>query len=418
MTTVTTTPTTPNPYAPVGLTRDITAEKAAVIQNAPADAQASVKQTLASSPDNVFALQSTDWSNMQKAVTHGLQLPITQGDFTDKYGAFDDTADVQGAIQIFNTINTLLTQYGDPSSIAQDIDQYTSMTDPPTAIFAYTVWLAAQVELAAQNIQNEFNAFVQDVLPSLSPDDAATALLQLIQAPGGLLDTVSNTLLPLTKTYNTTVGTYYKQLYDALLNTNAAGPDSLAKYLAQDNNVLTAAQNDVTEISSQIATLQSEIATDNQQYLAFTITASVSPALSLLPPLFFLQGLIDAAVFGSLAGVWKGKLDALNSQLQQQQAAEQQKTQLVADLTTFNQQASTIGTYGTTFLNDVDGLVKAWTNFVGTLNTAVKDIQTAQKDANFKFLQEGLISAACTEWQTAITAIENFKASGFMIQTS
>jgi hypothetical protein len=208
---------------------------------------------------------------------------------------------------------------------------------------------------------------------------------------------------------------YYTQLNDTLTNTEIGGPPSLARYLNNEDNVLKAAQAADATLTSTINDLNSQLAEANQQYIAFTATAAVSPLLSLLPPLFFLQAVIDAAVFGSLAGVWKGKIDGLNSQLSNAQAEEQKKAQLLLDLAQLNTQAAAISTTGIEFLNAVGQLEDGWATLTTDLNDllANTDEKTLAGDGTFKLYSA--LKGALTCWDTIIFAADKFRSSGFIV---
>jgi hypothetical protein len=395
--------------------RDTTAEKAAVVQAAPADVQTNLQQTLASSPQYVFPLQTTTWHNMQMAVKAGLQIPIAQGDFTTKYGVFDDTADVQGAITIFTQLNDLLTKFGDPTSIAAEISKYTSMTDPPDAVFAHAVWLSQQTSLAAQDINNLISGLQDCLAPGTPVADKLEALKEICLDQGGISDKAT-TMKGKADTFNKKVANYYSNLNTTLTNTDVSGPDSLAKYLAKEDNVLAAAKQKVTDLSNDITSLQSQVATANQQYLAFTISASLAPVACMLPPLFIFGGIIDAAVCGSLAGVWKGKLDALNTQLQQEQVEEQKKAQLVADLQVLNDHADMINTTGLDFLNAVGSMVDGWATLTSQLADLIGNLSPDKLDDEGTFLLVTTLKGAVTSWNNVMSAADQFRNAGFLVQ--
>jgi hypothetical protein len=393
-------------------------DKAATIDAAPDELKASFEEQFANSPDHVFPLQSETWSHMQVAVKAGLKLPIADGDFTTKYGTFEDTADVQGAIQIFKDLNALLDKFGDATSISTEINKYTSMTTPPDAIFAHSIWLSQQTSLAAQKIQaieKDLGDFLND--PSLTTADKVEALKELVTDSGGIRDK-ANEMAAKCSVFNTQLADYFTQLSDTLTNTEIGGPPSLARYLANENNVLKAAQAIDATLTSQITDLTSQLAEANTQYIAFTATACAAPILSLLPPLFFIQAVIDAAVFGSLAGVWKGKVDSLNTQLAQAQTEEQKKAQLVLDIGQLNTHAEAINVAGIDFLNAVSKLEEGWTTLTSDLNAllANTDEATLAKDGTFSLYSA--LKGASQAWDTIIDAADTFRSSGFIIAST
>ncbi len=68
-----------------------------------------------------FPLQTAAWLNMQVAVRAALGSSLSEQDFTNKYGQFDDEGAVLGAVHTLGGIQATAQKYGDPQTLISSL---------------------------------------------------------------------------------------------------------------------------------------------------------------------------------------------------------------------------------------------------------------------------------------------------------
>lgn len=471
-------------------------------------------------PDHTFPLQNDAWVKMQNVVTQALAFPLSSADFTDLYGTFSEEGSVETAVNILGQINTTAAKYGDPRTLINSLADFQQANDPPSSIYGHAVWLAAQIQVAAEQIHNVLNAGITDIGkydkdPTQRLQDLTDLLVGVVgvnsyavalqgyiggiagtitfTAAGSNGDTVTvngvvitlvtskptgNEILigdsavatainlqaflaaaavsgnPALKIANYAVSGAVVTIFPAssvdrnsftLATSSAAitlsgatlGNDtgfqgavtdfynelnleltgqsnSLQWYLNQSDNVLTDAQTAVSSYQRQIDQLTDQIKKLNDEYIGFTVAASVSPLLMFFPFFGPFLAIADAATFGVLAKQVKGQLDGLQSQLNSATEEEKKKSALVAQLGSFNKVAGDVETDGQAFLNAISGMLSSLTDWSVQISTQLNALTPEDLENWSALIQRVGFEAALTGWQQIETAAEAFFTAGFM----
>ncbi len=385
-------------------------EHAELLGSQPKEVQEAAKKALEDAPDELFALQTKGWVAMQGAVKMGLSLPINEGDFTEKYGLFESKTAVEDCLAILVDINALLQEFGDPTSIAKEIDKYTSLKTPPNAIFAHSVWISLQTQLAAELIKDRQHTLLRFVR-ELSIGQQVEAFQEIVIGKHGIRDQAAE-MENRCRAFSVKLGDYYQRLFEKLKGKN----QSLKSYLDESDNVYDAAKRESDKLSRSLCPLRAEANDLNTKWIAFTSTAAASPAACVVPPLFFFNTIIIASVFGPLAGKYHAMYEEKLKEIQDAKEDEKKKNDLVAHLGQFNHQAQIIDEKGTDFLDAVGKMTDGWATLQTELTKLAANItpDTLQDLGNF-----GLIAAlegANTQWDRIAEGAKRFRASGFLIE--
>src|SRR5688572_22107889 len=98
---------------------------------------------------NRFVLFSDSWLNLQSFVQAGLLLPITKGNFEEKYGAFSNQKLITDAVEAMRKVQGLSATFGNPSLIKKKIlenQSYLTSKTAPAEVYGHIIWLAMQMQ--------------------------------------------------------------------------------------------------------------------------------------------------------------------------------------------------------------------------------------------------------------------------------
>jgi len=360
-------------------------------------------------PSVAFPLQTKAWLKMQDVVRSALAFPLTQQDFTNLYGDFADEAQVEAALTVLAAINETAQDYGDPTTLISEIAQFANANSAPDSIYGNAVWLAAQTQTAAEQIEALLSEGLADIADDPTPEQRLQDLTALLTGQGMITDQ-ANGLKELIEAFEKKTTVFYQTL-----NTELNAPqNSLAAYLAQDDNIYNDAKKAVADEQSLINQLNGQIGELNKEYIGFTVAASVSPLFLLIPFFGIFLAVADATTFGVLASKVKQALDAANAQLSQDEKAEQQKAALVTQIQGFNSQAATVEADGKEFLDAISQLISGWAEFETHIQKRL-DALTADDLKDWPaFLQKVNFQAALTGWQNIQQTAQTFFDTGFV----
>jgi hypothetical protein len=360
-------------------------------------------------PGAAFPLQTTAWLKMQTVVNTALGFPLSSADFTTLYGTFQDEAAVEGAVTVLGNIKTTATQYGDPATLISQLSSFQSATTPPDSIYGNAVWLAAQTQANAQQIVSLLQEGLTDIGQETDPQQRIADLQALLTGEGSVTS-YATTLQGQVTAFQDKTTTFY-----GTLNSQLTGPtDSLKSYLGQSSNVLADAQSAVTTDQGQIDALNTSIHHLNEEYIGFTIAASLSPLLTLIPFVGIPLAIADATTFGILATKVKNQIAALQGQLATVSADEQQKTALVTQLTGFNLSTQSVETDGQAFLDALATLAAGWGAFQTQVALRLSSLTPKDVTDWNAFLDKVNFQAAVDGWNLVGAKAETFFQTGFV----
>jgi hypothetical protein len=142
-----------------------------------ADHGISIARASADSPakKSRFVLFSEEWLNLQMYIQSVFELPITQGDFDEKYGDFDsgDRSLIEGAVDAMRDVRALSDVFGTPEIVVEQLaNDPDYLTDGKSkCIYAHIVWLATKMQYVA----NKFDLSVGLLKERLDPDRNSSA---------------------------------------------------------------------------------------------------------------------------------------------------------------------------------------------------------------------------------------------------
>jgi hypothetical protein len=390
-----------------------------VTSNAPADTQAFLAPpasllTQLTDPNTgqdtyAFPLQTTAWLKMQDVVRIALSFPLSKDDFTSLYGTFTDEGTVDTALTILGAIQQTASQYGDPQTLISQIAQFQQADTAPDSIYANAVWLAAQTQLTAQQIAALLQDGLNDIGKNPDPQTRIDELTELLTGQGGV-NPMAATLQSEISDFQTKVSTFY-----GTLSTELTGQtNSLEWYLNQSSNVLTDAQNDVADDEAAINQMNATIKQLNDEYVGFTVAASVSPVLLLIPVFGIFLAIADATTFGILATKVKEQLDAVKQSLANEQEEEQKKAALVTQLTNFNASAKDVDVDGKAFLDAISTLIAGWTQFGDQITLRLKSLTTDDVKDWSDFMTNVGFQTSLDGWNLIASKAEAFFTAGLV----
>jgi hypothetical protein len=359
--------------------------------------------------DYAFPLQTTAWLKMQAVVATALAFPLTQTDFTNTYGTFTDEGVVETALTILGSINTTAVKYGDPTTLISSLESFQQAGTAPTSIYGNAVWLAAQTQLAAQQIGSLLNQGLTDI--GLNPDPATrvTELTELLTGQGGI-NSYASTLQGYIGAFETAVTAFYNEL-----NGELTGPtDSLQWYLNQSSNILSDAKAAEATDAQTIDQLNSTIKELNDEYVGFTVAASVSPVLLLIPFAGPFLAVADATTFAVLATKVKSQLDAAQQRLDQVSDDDKKKQALIAVLGQFNLSAGDVESDGQNFLNTISTMISGWSEFQNQINLRVGALTENDVQNWSAFMTQLGFETALSGWNLVAAKAESFYQTGFV----
>jgi hypothetical protein len=360
-------------------------------------------------PDYAFPLQTSAWLKMQDVVSKGLNFPLSSTNFEAQYGTFTDEGSVETALTILGEINTTAAKYGDPQTLISDLTTFQQSNAAPTSIYGHAVWLAAQTQLAAQQIESLLNEGLTDIGQEPDPSTRVQELTELLTGQGGVTS-YATTLQNNIQGFETAATNFYNELTPEL-----TGPsNSLKWYLDQSKNVYTDAQDAVTADMAQIAQLNASIKQLNDEYIGFTVAASVSPVLIIFPILGIFLAIADAVTFGVLATKVKQQLDAARQTLESTTEEEQKKAALVTQLDGFNKAAADVETDGQDFLTAISGLISGWSEFSDQITLRLTSLTADDVKDWSAFLTKIGFQTALDGWTLVATKAEQFYQAGFV----
>ena len=385
----------------------------------PADLLIQVTDPTTNQPGYAFPLQTNTWLKMQDVVTKALKFPLSSADFQDLYGTFSDEGSVETAVNILGQINTTAAKYGDPQTLISSLSAFQQADTPPSSIYGHAVWLAAQTLTTAQQIGALLQDGLTDIGQETDPAQRLQDLTALLTGQGGV-NSYATTLRDYIGRKDPGTGKYtgfiaaVTDFYDEL-NPELTGPtNSLQWYLNQSDNVYKDAQNAVSSDQQQIEQLNGQIKKLNDEYIGFTVAASVSPLFVFFPFFGILIAIADATTFGVLATQVKNQLGSLTSSLNSATADEQKKSALVTQLGGFNTTAGDVETDGQDFLTAIGKLSSGWTEFSNQITTQLNALTPDDLKNWGEFMQKVGFQDAVKGWNLIEQKAEQFYFAGFV----
>lgn len=372
-----------------------------------------------STPDSTvkqtrFGLFTTEWIQMQSYVAAAVEMPIGQGNFTEKYGAFDDSSLITGCVDAMKNVQATASEFGDPKSLKKQLTANPALLasdEAPKEIYTHTVWLGQRVNQTAFKIQSGYQSVLDEVsgLPSQSQVDAIKAYL--FDATLGPI--------PLSITMAAQVGDLVKKL-GKFEEKMAAYNDTMQKFVNSSGQMMTTLDNTLGTLAKQIDKLKTDRDAAYDAWVKWTIAAvvaSVGVAIigGLLAPFSFGASVAVGATAGAAVGIGLGikastymaKYNEYCKELKAKEKDLKQKNLLKGDLTGFSTQMGIVGPAMTKFMGSLASVQGVFAKMTADMTQLSNDI-TPQNVGTISFLVKSKANLAIDVWKQVGTAAGDF----------
>lgn len=357
-------------------------------------------------PPNRFILFTHSWLDLQNYIQQALALPINQGDFKEKYGDFADQALITNALAAMKNVQGLSSTFGSPATIKQQISQdpnYLFAAVPPAEIYGHIIWLATQIQSAADTFNFTFSS-LQDLLsPSAGdPTTRANNLKTILVGQGGLVSTAEDmknrTGVLLQKLVN-----FDTQITDA--NTQIQTYATSGSQLLTTANKLIGSMQD--DIKNNLQPKADEAYKKWRDYTIAAVTTSVGITI-LTAGLLWPVGAALGIGLGIAAAKQRAAYNSLMDDIQKEGVEIGKKARLVTDMTGLNQSMTYVAPAMTTFKTNLGIIEGVWADIGGRL-AYISNNYTVEQLSNYQWVQQTMkVLDAANKWKGISTTASEF----------
>jgi len=354
----------------------------------------------------LFCLFTEDWLQLQTYIVQTLQLPITQGDFTAKYGTFSDSGEVEAVVGAMAAVQALSVDFGDPTKLFNELQSNPAILEgatAPTELYTHIVWTAYQIYNAAQTFNETLAEFMTLLNPSNcgSPTQCAAALTEVLTGQGGL----QSTAVSATATVNGLIS--HLSSFNQKMSTPNA---TIQKYTANSSTFYKDAVAAGGQDASDVQTFQTDADAAYTAWKDYTIAAvTVSVGLIVISGgLLWPAAAAAAGVLGHDAVEARDNYNKYCAKRDAASADEQKKHQLITDLGGLNTSVGKVGTAAANFVNTLAQVAAAWVTIGQDLAYIVNNY-TPEELSNYNWVNQSLkCEQATQDWATIGTAAQAF----------
>ncbi|WP_426756939.1 alpha-xenorhabdolysin family binary toxin subunit A [Myxococcus sp. Y35] len=371
-----------------------------------------------------FALFSDSWLELQAYVGAASEMPITQGDFEQKYGKVGGSATITDCIGAMKKVKEASTEFGDPKALRAALianPNLLATPEPPSEIYTHTVWLGQRVNETAGKLVSGYTS-VLDGLSGLPPQE------QVANLKAYLFDQTLGPI-PLSKQMSDEVGVLIKKLgvfeqkmneYNEKLQAFTRGS---SKMMAELNSTLGA-------LAQKIADLEKSRDAAYKAWRDFTIAAvatSVGCVLlgGLLAPFTGGLSLLVGGAAAIASGVGLGikaaqcreEYNGYCEMLATEEAERKKKQLLRADLGGFDTQMQRVGPAMGKFLKNLQTLQGVWVQMNSDM-LAIHNSVNAGNVGTLPFLVKAKAQLAVDSWKSVGDSARQFTVGSLVDYTS
>lgn len=370
---------------------------------------------------NRFVLFSDSWLNLQAYIQAGLLLPITKGNFEEKYGAFSSQKLITDAVEAMKRVQGLSETFGNPTLIKKKIlenKSYLTSKTPPSEVYGHIIWLAMQMQASAGRYHSTLKN-VERFLSTGSKQERADNLKEILIGRGGLITIAADMqartddLLKKLITFDGHISAANEQLVTYTRNGSKLIDEAKAiskRYQDSIDNELKPAAKKAWD-----------------RYIGFTVGAATAPIAiffigmlaAVLAPVTFGTSLVfaGAAIAGSAgaavalaiaAGEQNKIYNKLQNDIRNAEKEIQKKAVLVTDLGAFNSQAAVIGGGLADFKKRLQEISGMWLDVQGNL-AYICNNYTVEQLGDLSFINQVIqLEDAGEKWQDIKTTCQEF----------
>lgn len=371
-----------------------------------------------------FALFSDSWLQLQGYVGATLELPITSGNFEDKYGSFGASKTITDCIAAMRNLQETSTEFGDPKSLRADLIKNPNLLatkDPPQEIYTHTVWMGQRVHATAATIVSGYQSVLESQPGLPSKEQVANLKAYLFDQTMGPI--------PLSQKMSDEVGDLIKKLgkFEQKMNEYNA---KMQAFTRTGSDMMAQVDQEIGALGQKIKELQKLRDDAYKAWRDFTIAAvacSVGCVLLgfLLAPL---TGGVSLLVGGALAiasGVGlgakaaqnRGKYNEYCKLIETESADLKKKQRLRSDLGDFNTQMQRVGPAMAGFLKNLQTVQGVWVQ----MNTDMVGISQSITESNvgsLPFLVKAKADMAIDAWKAVDESAKHFTVESLVDYTS
>lgn len=360
----------------------------------------------------LFCLFTQDWITMQTFIVQALQLPISTGNFKQKYGTFKDEEEIEGCVNAMATIQGLSADFGNPLTLIQELASNPAILQsatPPAPIYTHIVWFATKLYQNATTFNQTLTQFMTLLNPANcgSPEQCGQIVQELLTGPGGLQAT-AETMVALSNKLTQDLAKFALKLQPSVA--------TMTDYTASSSTFYQDVENAINTDISDVAAFQQAADDAYKLWRDLTISA-VTTSVGTLVLSAGMAWPISATLAGALGAEAKKARDAYDNACRERDAAktdEQKKIQLKMDLNSFNMQMQPVTQAVQAFQASLQQVTAVWTQIGSDLAYISTNFTPAQL-GDLSWVRQALaLDRATQDWKTIADKTEEFTAQSLV----
>jgi hypothetical protein len=357
----------------------------------------------------LFCLFTQDWITMQTFIAQALQLPITTGNFQEKYGTFADEDQVEGCVAAMKAVQGLSADFGDPGALVKELAQNPAILQSPTApaqLYVHIVWFATKLYQTATTFNQTLGQLLT-ILNSVPPDQLQATVTQILTGQGGLQSSAVS-MVTLANDLISDLAKFIQKLTPAT--------NTMSDYTAKSSQFYQDVVNAVGQDAKDVEAFQEAADAAFKLWRDLTISA-ITTSVGVLVLTGGLAWPVSAVLGGVLGDQAKKARDAYDNACSQRDAAaadEKKKMDLQNDLGAFNKQMAPVNQAAQNFMNDLQKVAGVWTNIGSNLAYIAQNFTPAQFENLPAWRDAMLLDNATQDWQTIAAKADEYTANSLV----
>ncbi len=368
----------------------------------------------ASGQQSQFGLFTSSWIELQSYVGAALDLPMSKGNFEEKYGTFDSSKTITDCIGAMQSVKNAAAEFGNPKTLRQQLivnPNLLATPTPPAEIYTHTVWLGQRVHETAGRIVSGYESVLEE-LPGMPGKDQVEAIKAYL---------FDETLgpIPLSKKMSDEAGVLIKKLgvFEAKMNEYNA---KLKAFTGSSSQMMADVNTAIGSLQQRIKSLEASRDAAYKAWQDFTIaacTTSVGCFLigAILAPATGGVSLVVGTVAAIATGVGLGikaaqcraEYNLYCDQIASERADLVKKQRLRSDLGDFDKKIQLVAPAMQGFLKNLQAVQGAWVQ----MNTDMLAINASLNPGNvgtMPFLVKAKAKMAIDAWKSVDDSAKQF----------
>lgn len=371
-----------------------------------------------------FSLFSESWVDLQGFVGSAMELPISNGNFEDKYGSIGSSTTITDSIAAMKDVQAASAEFGDPKTLRKDLIENPNLlasAEPPSEIYTHTVWMGQRMHETAGKLASGYDS-VFEGLSGLPPKD------QVSNIKAYLFDQTLGPI-PLAQKMSEDINILIKKIGRFEQKMNEYN-EKLKSFTKNSSDLIAEVNVSIGGLSQKISDLKKSRDEAYAAWRDFTIAACVSSVACLLIGglLAPLTGGVSLLVGGAAAiasGVGLGIKAAQNSAkyneycklIKTEEAELKKKSRLRNDLSDFDTQMQLVGPAMSSFLRNLQSVEGVWVQ----MNTDMLAIYNGVDESNIgslPFLVKAKAKHAIDQWKAVDDGAKQFTVDSLVDYSS